>query len=297
MKNFLKSIIFLILFPILLSPFVVSAQAQPNFSNMEIMIDGDVIVHNLPHPSLTDLKANGYMSVGIGVLNYYHSQEDLARIGAYLVQVHELNLTAFTMLYGNSEVTLTGARLAARMGFDAIDIDEPFSQSHMNTTQLLTVIQTVTAQYPRVRFVVTESIQSFIQTIYAQTWNLTNVDVAEDSYSDQIVLTGNVGLAQQYHKIPYVWLMAVGTETSTYSNTNCYTNWNDWLNLASQQRAAPIMFLIDSAGKWLHGPLGLKAGTDSNPVTAILHPTIPQRILERKLLECNNVTRTLICLK
>ncbi|KKR01623.1 MAG: hypothetical protein UT24_C0003G0030 [Candidatus Woesebacteria bacterium GW2011_GWB1_39_12] len=215
--------------------------AQPNQLDKGIMIDGDVLLGNLPRPSFTELSANRFTLVGLGVLNYYNESQ-LEKFVPLIQELHDMDMRVFTMLYSNYTTTLKYAELAAQLGFDVIEIDEPFAHS-FTENQIVSVVENVTAMYPQVRFIITDWSLPHLITLYALTAEMRNVDIAVDNYDSLQYVQWNSDLARKYGKQPYTWLMFIGNRHSS-------RNLQAWLNATQATNSNLLLFLIDAAQKW-----------------------------------------------
>ena len=212
-----------------------------------IMFDGDVILKNLPRPSFRELQLDGFSMIGVGVISSYNPNEFRAHFGPFIKAAHRVGFQVFTMIANNKTGIIQDAQLAAMLGVDMIDFDEPLSASHLLPEDLGSAMDAALSIAPNIRFLVNEWAPDDLQTLYAWSANRTNVDIAEDNYLYIGIIDYNIYLANMYHKNAYTWLIIYDAPGIIDA---CFPNLTHWISYAAVRPTNILYFMIDSAGAW-----------------------------------------------
>jgi hypothetical protein len=210
-----------------------------------ILFDGNVILQDLPRPSLRELELNGFTSVGLGFISSY-SPNKLRAIIHFIDAAHRVGLQVFLMINNSKTGLIRDAQLAAKLGVDVIDIDEPLSAYHLLPEDLGAVMDAALSIAPNIRFLVNEWAPDDLENVYAWSANRTNVDVAEDDYVSIEIIDFNIYLANMYHKTAYNWLILYDERTADA----CSRDLTHWINYSTQRPTNTFYTFIDSAGNW-----------------------------------------------
>jgi hypothetical protein len=211
-----------------------------------IMFDGDVILKNLPRPSLRELELDGFSMIGVGVISSYNPNEFRAHVAPFIKAAHRVGFQVFTMIANRTGI-IQDAQLAAMLGVDMIDFDEPLIAYHPVPEDLGAAMDAALSIAPNIRFLVNEWAPDDLQKMYAWSANRTNVDIAEDNYAYIGIIDYNIYLANMYHKSAYNWLIVYDDPTIT---DTCFHNLAHWISYAALRPTNTLYFMIDSAGRW-----------------------------------------------
>jgi hypothetical protein len=213
-----------------------------------ILFEEDVILRNLPHPSFRALQLNGFSLIGAGVISHFRYGE-LPRVAAFISAAHEAGFQVFTLVQANRTKTIQDARLAAELGVDIVDFDEPLTAkvSLLSPADIGEAMGVASAASPGIRFIINEWTEPCLQTLYEWSANRTRVDIAEDNYANITMIDVNINLAREYHKVAYSWLLIINISSIEDAG---FRNLPYWVKYVELHPTNILYFKVDAMDRW-----------------------------------------------